>query len=281
MPEPPTVPTTHIPGTDIALGLAGGPWANLHRRVHAGFTVLAAMLIVVALIGCVIAIVYAARAAGPLFAIVPASILVGLVVFLYRAAFRKPPIEIPDRPSDSARIAVVGTPHTIARLLKQPVPNDEAFEPIVLKAEFPWYIHGMFIILVIALLVPMRSVAPRMSATFGGWSPFVLMMAVATVPLALRWLFPRFYRFSPGRMDILSGGLLHSRLRLRESIDLRSSRVLVDLNGRYLRVTSPAGRVRVIDLPDQRGRATLVPEILRAAISTAPAAPLPDDALVG
>lgn len=276
MPYAPPPPTTHLPGTSIALGLESGrnsAWWQFQRRLG-----------LIATVGAVVLIVgLSIPPFGTRSGLFPTLVL-GVIgaVLLWRISGRlgvSGP-RFPRLPDRAARIGIVGPEPELAKLVQAPPIRDEAFEPVVLKLGAPALVFP------IVLLVSVSAVAVLLLLDFrpgprSGVLPF-LGIVLANVPVwGFVFAFPRYARLVPGRMDILRGSFLGRRLRLSHSYDLHTPAVLVDLNDRCLLLIHPGGRTQVMHLPAEKERGELVPEILRAAICTAPAAPLPDDALVG
>lgn len=112
---------------------------------------------------------------------------------------------------------------------------------------------------------------------------FYIMMTSLAGPAALiaALMWPTYFRIVPGRLDVLAYGLLgHGKPQLA-SIDLRTSRLLVDTN-RDMVIVEREGQEAVsltfAGVPDRLGFAR---SVLEAARCTVPTPPLPEDELVG
>jgi hypothetical protein len=122
------------------------------------------------------------------------------------------------------------------------------------------------------------------SNAFIGTSLFPMSAIVGAAIVAV--CLPTYVRVVPGRVDVLHYTAMSRRARRAVSHDLRRARVLVDLNSRTIKIEPPPD--------DTRGPAVtrlwfgwvprgeeLAHAVLEAAISSAPAAELPEDELVG
>ncbi|MBY0262586.1 MAG: hypothetical protein K2Q20_09595 [Phycisphaerales bacterium] len=279
MPYAPTSPITHLPGTAIALGLESGRNSGWWRfqRVFGLIALLVGLGIALLMAGTAISMFTPGSGVIPLLVFV---VFAGFCAWRLRGRFAGSTRGIPRLPDAAARVGVVGPESELRKLLQTPAIREETFEPVVIKIGPAWYVYpalalsmfGSGAIVVFTSLQSGRGIQRL-------W-PFIFLSSY--VPIwAFMFAFSRYARLVPGRLDILQGSFLGRRLRLRHSYDLRTPAVLVDLNDRCLLLIHPGGRTQAIHLPAEKERAALVPEILRAAISTATAAPLPDDALVG
>lgn len=106
--------------------------------------------------------------------------------------------------------------------------------------------------------------------------PLVTIAAVGTL-----FAFPTYFRIVPGRLDVMQYFALSRSKPSISKFDLRSSRVLVDLNRDVILIEPSDGPVRILRVGSVVDRIGLARAIFEAARSTHPAPPLPDDALLG
>jgi hypothetical protein len=276
------LPTTHLPGTNIAVALESGRRSGWWRFGRA-LVVVGVVVGLAAGLGMAALAIVQVRAGWFSVGTGLSIVVFAMLGWQFVAWVRARGLRFPRWPDPSARVRVVGPESMLRTLLTGPSlpPASEAFEPVVLRIGPPWYIHPLAMLVMIALLVVLMNSA-RTLLPGPGWLPVVVVFVTwSAVFWTLKHAFPRYARLVPGRLDILRGSLLGSRLTLRRSYDLRTPAVLVDFNTRVLLLIAADGSTQSVPLPTAEVWPTLVPAILRAAISTAPAAPLPDDALVG
>jgi len=157
--------------------------------------------------------------------------------------------------------------------------RDEVFEPESVQAPIPtperwWEWLGVLVLAVtgfiLAGLIPILRSPPLAMGAAG---------AMGTLGLAALGVWRQtWYRFSPGRLDVLVFRPWSDRAFRSRCYDLRTPRILIDLRWRRMvldgdgtRETIPLGGIWAMD------RAAYL--ILRAAISTAPTPPVPADRL--
>jgi hypothetical protein len=164
---------------------------------------------------------------------------------------------------------------------------DEAFEPEVFRAPLAAKpTPAMYAVWVAATCAIFGGLWLAILATPGFPVPVFNIMVVYGA-FALGWFvvaaaWPTSIRVVPGRVDIMRGWFLATDRPVMRSIDLRNARVVLDVPRGVLFTLGPAEGEQV-DAVVATGREKLriAHAILRAAISTAEPAPLPEDEAVG
>jgi hypothetical protein len=222
------------------------------------------------------------------------ALVVLLVVLVYRAATdRGRPGQPPEfsrvsDPSGDFRVRVVGKPKHLARLRAAPIDSTTGFEPAIFRITFAVEPKGRsglkFAVLSVAGIAVIIFVEEFLTGTGKlGSTPLYLGLAVGRFSRPFIW--PTYLRLAPGRLDVLQYAFLGiGRPRLR-TYDLRTCRICLQTYG-TLALFPPDAETGEL-LPAASG-IWFEPEpmifertILRAALTSAPAAPLPDDALTG
>ena len=111
--------------------------------------------------------------------------------------------------------------------------------------------------------------------------PLLLMAVALGLPYLLQRFSPTYYRIVPGRLDILRGSFLRSRFWVHQRFDLKSTRITVRFNGRYVHLVAPDSKPVRLTLSNVDDPYRFVEFLFRAAVCTHPAPPVPDDALLG
>lgn len=292
---PPFTVLDRLPGTPIAVATGAGHAISPPPRPNALAFTPVMMLKFLAIAGGVLflprAISAAVSLASPAREIALGAVLLTIVVgvattLVMRSRVRRglaldSNTRFPTLPDAAARIGVVGREDQLAALIRSKTISDLAFEPAVFDAAamLPmtgrqrWTYYGCLGVGGLILLVITR----------GGRSTPPLLAAACAVSLAAFFtplIWPRTARLVPGRLDMLTCSFLGGRIVECRSYDLRTPVILVDLRAKYVLMASSDGTQTRLRFPTRNPDA-FVAALLSAAISTAPAAPLPEDALVG
>lgn len=178
----------------------------------------------------------------------------------------------------SARLVAVGNSKVLSRLT---LIRDEPFEPIFIDVWFPdrtW-----------KRLLPVYLVIFAIIAS-GLWliSPenVVLTIQISFIGLGCSlWLMsrlrPTIYRIVPGRLDIMKGRALTSRLETKARFELRSPRIQLDPVKQAIEIKWADGRVERLTYSAVSEPMRFIEAVFKAAICTAATPPLPEDALLG
>ncbi len=195
-----------------------------------------------------------------------------------------------DQTDERFRVRCVGWKPRRERLDRLGAVQDRPFEPRIFPGFFAvspskglMWAWGSLLSVFIVAAVAVVAVRPGLGDMISGYQmPFAAFLASAILFLAC----PTYFRIDPGRIEVLHYSAFTRRARRCEAHDLRTARVLVDLNTRQL-IIEPPGTVASLDgvtcfwfgwMPRSDDFAHAV---LEAAISTAPTPPLPEDELVG
>lgn len=195
-----------------------------------------------------------------------------------------------DQTDERFRVRCVGWKPLRERLDRLGAVQDRSFEPRIFPGFFAvspskglMWAWGVLLFVFIIAGVAAVSVRPGLGDMISGYQmPFAAFLASAILFLA----HPTYLRVAPGRIEVLHYTAFTRRARRCEVHDLRTARVLVELNTRQVIIESPC-TIASLDgvtcfwfgwMPrsDEFAHA-----VLEAAISTAPTPPLPEDELVG
>lgn len=190
---------------------------------------------------------------------------------------------------DRKRVWCVWAKWRLRRLAAMGPIVDEAFEPEVFAAPFAaqltmrtniaWLIAaaGSFGVLYVVLdLLGQRAGAKFHLLTFCSALAMGWLVVAAAMPTSIRVV--------PGRIDVMRGWFFSPHRPIVRSLDLRGRRVIVDVNSGFVFVTGPAQAQQedsALIYGPAKMRARLARAILRAAVSSATPAPLPDNAAIG
>ncbi|CAG0995973.1 hypothetical protein PHYC_02564 [Phycisphaerales bacterium] len=166
--------------------------------------------------------------------------------------------------------------------------RDDPFEPVVTPVLFALRgkKHATVIVWIAASVLAMlvlwyvkKNTTVFSDRTLQAWEAWACF-GFAAAPLAFLW--PTYLRVSPGRLDVLSFGLLGSGKPAIRTFDLRAHSVLLNLVGRQLRLKDASGAECLVDLGSWTPRPL---ELARAVFEAArwkhDVSELPDDELVG
>jgi hypothetical protein len=178
------------------------------------------------------------------FLITAAFMVSGGVVY-FRVSGARPPKSfvdsVPKKSDLSKRVRIVGP----ARVLyaARPRPGDE-FEPQVFLVPFALpdrrtlaiiaYVLLSAALMVVVVIFQRFGLLPKNPGPWNFWAA----MGVASLPLALAW--PTYLRVAPGRLDVLRYPFLGSGAPTITKLDLRSSRVVVNIGRGVIRIGPPA-----------------------------------------
>lgn len=211
-----------------------------------------------------------------------------LVFFLVAIGFERirwgrkgvPPedsVALPEPPLH-ARLVARGNRHDLAPLASL---RDVPFEPMIFEriyvARSVWWIFGIGLPLGVAGQIWLEKelqVVPR--GTLGG----IPQVAGIIVVWLMARLHPTYYRIVPGRLDIMWFAPLANRGGVRTRLDLRKAKITANFARRVIELDA-GGVIEVIPLFGISEPYRFVEAVFQAAISTFPAPPLPDDALLG
>jgi hypothetical protein len=183
-----------------------------------------------------------------------------------------------------ARVACHGDPPHLARVLAKGALEDVLFEPRVFfgmgafrasgHQRIAQWIAGVCVLVALVWLE-------------GGYgrgemgNPYFDIIASVAGGVVLGTLaFPTYVRVVPGRLDVMQCGFLGRSILSRRSIDLRKSRVVIDLSTQVIVHTDGSG-TPPIGYAAMWDSAAFANAVLLACMSTHTPPPLPDDALVG
>lgn len=186
----------------------------------------------------------------------------------------------------SCRLCVIGHPNDL--LVHGPL-DDFPFEPAVFRSfatvgtTVQWITAIPIVVMAIAGLAYPRLFTAMLPLLPGSSHIGIVIYGagfVVVAAIAVAWFWPRYYRVLPGRLDIMDYRPLARRGRLIRSIDLRSAKLLINLRFWTVRIETDGESEEFLFrfMPDRRRFAHT---LLLAAVSTAPAPPLPDDELIG
>lgn len=176
-----------------------------------------------------------------------------------------------------ARVQVVGDLRELSHFADI---EDAPFEPIIVERFYAAssmafvVIVGIFIGAVIQYAIQHFLKSTLGLANAGQMLGFVL----AWIPARL---FPVYYRFVPGRLDVLRFSMFTGKAILLSRIDLRSGMVRVSFAKRKAEIETSEGQFLEIRLWTLAEPFRFVKGLVQAAINTHPAPPLPDDQLLG
>lgn len=188
----------------------------------------------------------------------------------------------------AARVRVVAKTKLLERLLSRPIDASSGFEPSIFRITFavePRYRSTLKVVTLVGVCMAGIILLEELLAGQGviAATPAYLGIVIGRFSRAFIW--PTYLRVSPGRLDVLQYAFLGiGRPRVR-TYDLRTSRVALHVHG-HLAVFPrnadtgelfPTASNPLFDAEPMAFERT----ILRAALTTAPAAPLPDDRLTG
>lgn len=111
-------------------------------------------------------------------------------------------------------------------------------------------------------------------------SMYAVWLAGALAFASLLWLRPVYFRVTPGRLEALTFHAWRKEPVERRAWDLRTARVLVDLDRWLIWIDAPES-TQALSIELVPGRRRLAHAVLLAAVSTHAAGPLPDDGLIG
>ena len=151
---------------------------------------------------------------------------------------------------------------------------------------------SMLLVIVSVIMVPFGCVfvdeflarrGIKLNIGVGVFSGILGVAALNLFATAVARLRPTYYRVVPGRIDVLRFGLLRRQPLQVEHIDLRNAaQIVIEFDHAKIRISEGiASNERVLKLNDAAEPHRLAEAVVQAAISTYPAAPLPDDDLTG
>lgn len=207
------------------------------------------------------------------------AILIGARLIVRISKGRQPlpelamPLPPPRRPSRLTASGRADELHPIAVL------TDVPFEPAIFTKVVS---DGPFASLCAVILFISTCFWDMGARLFGAWFPFFLIVfTIYGLPYLLQRFAPTYYRIVPGRLDVLRGAFLGSRLYVQQSCDLRVAGIEVRFNDRFARLALPNSKPITLTLSCIDEPYRFVESLFRAAVCTHPAPPVPDDALLG
>jgi len=159
--------------------------------------------------------------------------------------------------------------------------NREFFEPIAVRSQPPWLevATGVFVVplAVGAYAWLLLQKLPISWAVVGAFFP------VELVRVALRLIYVRYIRVSPGRLDVLSARPFRAGLRLDASAALAGAQVTCDYARMRVTIREFGSTTATVDinLHDVSSPHALVEAVFRGAVCHWCAPPLPRDELLG
>lgn len=177
------------------------------------------------------------------------------------------------------RVWCVGQDRPLSLVLKDGPIQDEAFEPMVLSIWRP--LRGRRTIAIgfavgfatffgfVVLLIQFPILKQVQTLAF--WASFILGA------LATSFLSRRYSRLAPGTLELMEFPFLGRGTPRVTRYDLRTSRVIVDLNANMVYITEPNGTLHDVRIEDWRTRFAFARAVLAAAVSTAQVPELPRD----
>ncbi|MCB9852105.1 MAG: hypothetical protein H6819_03345 [Phycisphaerales bacterium] len=194
----------------------------------------------------------------------------------------------------SSRVTCHGEPAELAPLLDI---HDAPFEPVIILSRADVFPRDFGSWGMAALLIASFSVI-TFGLVIGIWftnrftgslAPIAQGVILATLvgigwPLVRLWrtVCAEYYRIVPGRIDIMKFRPFRTKGRIIDQINVRNARVDVEFNKQqaYIRTTDDPPRQVLLSLANGEPHA-FAEAILKAAICSSPAPPLPDDELLG
>jgi hypothetical protein len=173
------------------------------------------------------------------------------------------------------RVRVAGPPRLLERLSRV---RDESFEPMVFavyQTRVPeWSRRGVaraiFVLVIVVMMMALTAFLIQPHPTFSFWQ---VLAAMAVARLADSWMWPAYLRLAPGQIEVIKYPWLGRGSPAIEAVDLRTSRVLITRHVVFVRTPSEDLLIGGINTPER------AEAVLRAAVSTAPTPPLPQDSL--
>ncbi len=177
------------------------------------------------------------------------------------------------------RVWCVGKDRPLSLVLKDGPIRDESFEPVLVPIWRP-LLDTRAIVVGIAAWVPMFVGFFFLLLQFpilknvqlaGMWATFIFGA------LAASFFRRRYFRITPGTLELMEYGFLGRSTPRVTRYDLRASRVIVELNTNMVYITEPNGTLHEVRIEDSRTRYTFARAVLEAAVSTARVPALPRD----
>lgn len=246
-----------------------------------------------ALMGCIAALLIMNGVAGALVSelvmfVFIAVVIISAISFEIAMSEKRPLANFRDlvthktvRPEveDRHRVWCVGLDGPISRVLKQGPIRDESFEPIVLPIWRPM-LSTLNVLFGLAVGATVLAVLVFLSRQFGLLRSAVGMFGLAAFivgGLAMSFVKRRYFRITPGTLELMEYGFLGRGTPRVTRYDLRAPRVIVDLNANMVYITEPSGTLHDVRIEDWRTRFTFARAVLAAAVSTAQVPELPRD----
>jgi hypothetical protein len=194
-------------------------------------------------------------------------------------------------PDERRRLRVAGPAARLERLRVLMESEPEEFEPRIFRVgrarRAGFADVAVFTILFAVLFAAFFGAKELLHVAAPYLGHTIVFLSLTLTFLIWSFLWPTYLRFVPGRLDILTYGILGGgrgggRPTVR-SFDLRTTPILVILPGNAALFTDPGNAPEILDVGPTFDRDPFSFEraILAAARSTTPTPPLPDDELIG